>query len=102
MSFVLGDLSRTPQLYQGLKRLCGRILAVCGMVRCLLQITRHHIHAISPAVGTAAMSPKGASWGVVDPDLKVKGMLTACPVPASISSTDHFQEPRDCESWMLQ
>ncbi|KZT22388.1 GMC oxidoreductase [Neolentinus lepideus HHB14362 ss-1] len=24
-------------------------------------------------VGTAAMSPKGASWGVVDPDLTVKG-----------------------------
>lgn len=25
------------------------------------------------AVGTAAMSPRGVSWGVVDPDLKVKG-----------------------------
>jgi choline dehydrogenase-like flavoprotein len=24
--------------------------------------------------GTAAMSPKGAHWGVVDPDLKVKGV----------------------------
>ena len=24
--------------------------------------------------GTAAMSPKGADWGVVDPDLKVKGV----------------------------
>ena len=24
--------------------------------------------------GTAAMSPKGANWGVVDPDLKVKGV----------------------------
>lgn len=25
-------------------------------------------------VGTASMSPKGADWGVVDPDLKVKGV----------------------------
>lgn len=25
------------------------------------------------ALGTASMSPKGAQWGVVDPDLKVKG-----------------------------
>jgi choline dehydrogenase-like flavoprotein len=24
--------------------------------------------------GTASMSPKGANWGVVDPDLKVKGV----------------------------
>ena len=24
--------------------------------------------------GTAAMSPKGVHWGVVDPDLKVKGV----------------------------
>lgn len=24
-------------------------------------------------VGTASMSPKGAQWGVVDPDLKMKG-----------------------------
>lgn len=26
------------------------------------------------ATGTASMSPKGAKWGVVDPDLKVKGV----------------------------
>ncbi|KAJ7871788.1 aryl-alcohol-oxidase from pleurotus Eryingii [Mycena leptocephala] len=26
------------------------------------------------AVGTASMSPKGATWGVVDPDLSVKGL----------------------------
>lgn len=25
-------------------------------------------------VGTASMSPKNAKWGVVDPDLKVKGV----------------------------
>jgi len=27
------------------------------------------------AVGTASMSPKGAPWGVVDPDLRVKGVV---------------------------
>ena len=26
-------------------------------------------------MGTASMSPKGASWGVVDPDLRVKGIV---------------------------
>ncbi|KIM39564.1 GMC oxidoreductase [Hebeloma cylindrosporum] len=26
-------------------------------------------------MGTASMSPKGASWGVVDPDLRVKGVV---------------------------
>jgi choline dehydrogenase len=25
-------------------------------------------------VGTASMSPRGAAWGVVDPDLRVKGL----------------------------
>ncbi|KAG6827853.1 hypothetical protein H0H92_010243 [Tricholoma furcatifolium] len=29
---------------------------------------------VSHCVGTSAMSPKDASWGVVDPDLKVKGV----------------------------
>jgi len=28
--------------------------------------------ALLHAVGTASMSPKGAAWGVVDPDLRVK------------------------------
>jgi choline dehydrogenase-like flavoprotein len=30
--------------------------------------------ALFHPTGTAAMSPKGAHWGVVDPDLKVKGV----------------------------
>jgi choline dehydrogenase-like flavoprotein len=30
--------------------------------------------ALFHPTGTAAMSPKGADWGVVDPDLKVKGV----------------------------
>ena len=35
-------------------------------------------------VGTAAMSPKGAKWGVVDPDLKVKGVEGLRVIDASI------------------
>ncbi|KAJ3502118.1 hypothetical protein NLJ89_g9032 [Agrocybe chaxingu] len=35
-------------------------------------------------VGTAAMSPKGASYGVVDPDLKVKGASGLRIVDASV------------------
>ena len=35
------------------------------------------------AVGTAAMSEYGASWGVLDPDLKVKGTTGLRVVDAS-------------------
>lgn len=35
-------------------------------------------------VGTASMSPQGASWGVVDPDLKVKGVDGLRVVDASV------------------
>ncbi|KAF9448639.1 GMC oxidoreductase [Macrolepiota fuliginosa MF-IS2] len=36
------------------------------------------------AVGTAAMSPYGASWGVVDPDFRVKGTKGLRVVDASV------------------
>jgi len=36
------------------------------------------------AVGTASMSPKGASWGVVDPDLTVKNIRGLRVVDASV------------------
>ncbi|KAF5350971.1 hypothetical protein D9756_008209 [Leucocoprinus leucothites] len=36
------------------------------------------------AVGTAEMSPKGATWGVVDPDLRVKGVKGLRVIDASI------------------
>ncbi|KAF9500024.1 aryl-alcohol oxidase precursor [Pleurotus eryngii] len=35
---------------------------------------RDNANTIFHPVGTASMSPRGASWGVVDPDLKVKGV----------------------------
>ncbi|KAJ8497096.1 hypothetical protein ONZ45_g12198 [Pleurotus djamor] len=36
------------------------------------------------SVGTAAMSPKGASWGVTDPDLRLKGVKGVRIVDASV------------------
>ncbi|KAJ8507343.1 hypothetical protein ONZ45_g10276 [Pleurotus djamor] len=36
------------------------------------------------SVGTAAMSPKGASWGVTDPDLRLKGVNGVRIVDASV------------------
>ncbi|KAF9458550.1 aryl-alcohol-oxidase from pleurotus Eryingii [Collybia nuda] len=45
---------------------------------------RANTASIFHPVGTAAMSPKGADWGVVDPDLLVKGTLGLRVVDASI------------------
>lgn len=35
-------------------------------------------------VGSSSMSPRGASWGVTDPDLKVKGLKGLRVVDASV------------------
>ncbi|KAI0342181.1 alcohol oxidase [Trametopsis cervina] len=43
-----------------------------------------HVGTIWHAVGTASMSPKGAQWGVVDPDYKVKGTHGLRVVDASV------------------
>ncbi len=47
-------------------------------------------HAVTQwhPVGTAAMSPRSASWGVVDPDLKVKGVSGLRVIDASIMVSD--------------
>jgi hypothetical protein len=49
-------------------------------------------------VSTAKMSPKGASYGVVDPDLKVKGMKGLRIVDASVfvSIIDMFSLTQVC------
>ena len=39
---------------------------------------------VSHCVGTSAMSPRGAGWGVVDPDLRVKGVRGLRVVDASV------------------
>ncbi|KXN87048.1 Choline dehydrogenase, mitochondrial [Leucoagaricus sp. SymC.cos] len=47
-------------------------------------------------IGSAAMSPRGASWGVVDPDFRVKGAYGLRIVDASIFPTvpsGHTQVP---------
>ncbi|KAF8651128.1 hypothetical protein AX16_004874 [Volvariella volvacea WC 439] len=47
-------------------------------------------------VGSAAMSPKAANWGVLDPDLRVKGVEGVRVVDASIMpfiSSGHTQAP---------
>jgi len=46
----------------------------------LRNITQSGLHF----VGTASMSPKGASWGVVDPDLSVKNIEGLRIVDASV------------------
>ncbi|KAF9459219.1 aryl-alcohol-oxidase from pleurotus Eryingii [Collybia nuda] len=39
---------------------------------------------VNHAAGTTAMSPRGAAWGVVDPDLRVKGVKGLRVVGASV------------------
>ncbi|KAF9446419.1 GMC oxidoreductase [Macrolepiota fuliginosa MF-IS2] len=45
---------------------------------------RAHAATVWHPIGTASMSPKGASWGVVDPDLRVKSVDGLRVVDASI------------------
>ncbi|KXN87047.1 Glucose dehydrogenase [FAD, quinone] [Leucoagaricus sp. SymC.cos] len=48
------------------------------------------------AVGTAAMSPRNATWGVVDPDFRVKGVKGVRVVDASVipnTPSGHTQAP---------
>lgn len=45
---------------------------------------RNSVGSIFHAVGTASMSPEGADWGVVDPDLKLKGANGVRIVDASV------------------
>lgn len=48
------------------------------------QYVTNHTGTIWHPVGTASMSPVGAPWGVVDPDLKVKKVTGLRIVDASV------------------
>ncbi|KAF2107302.1 GMC oxidoreductase-domain-containing protein [Lophiotrema nucula] len=50
----------------------------------LLKYTADHGVTINHGIGTAKMSPYGAEWGVVDPDLKVKEVIGVRVVDASV------------------
>lgn len=45
---------------------------------------RHYATTAMHAVGSASMSPRGARWGVTDPDLKLKGVRGIRVVDASV------------------
>lgn len=50
----------------------------------LLDYIRNNTVTVNHACGTARMSPTGANWGVLDPDLRVKGVRGLRVVDASI------------------
>ncbi|KAF2730513.1 aryl-alcohol-oxidase from pleurotus Eryingii [Polyplosphaeria fusca] len=50
----------------------------------LLEYTQEHAITINHGCGTARMSPYEAEWGVVDPDLKLKGVKGVRVVDASV------------------
>ncbi|TFK47888.1 aryl-alcohol oxidase precursor [Heliocybe sulcata] len=50
----------------------------------IAEYIRNTGNSVWHAMGTASMSPKGASWGVVDPDLRVKGANGLRIVDASV------------------
>ncbi|KAF8514945.1 aryl-alcohol-oxidase from pleurotus Eryingii [Hysterangium stoloniferum] len=59
-------------------------------------LVRDTAETVNHPAGTAAMSPVGASWGVVDPDLRVKGAGSLRIVDASIFPQipeSHIQAP---------
>ncbi|KAJ4373434.1 hypothetical protein N0V86_007572 [Didymella sp. IMI 355093] len=59
----------------------------------LLEYVRQHGVTINHAVGTAKMSARDADWGVVDPDLTVKGVKGLRIVDASV-----FPEIPECHT----
>jgi len=62
----------------------------------IVQYVRTYGSTLFHAVGTAAMSPHGAPWGVLDPDLRVKGTEGLRVVDASALPhvlTAHTQGP---------
>jgi hypothetical protein len=56
----------------------------------ILSYARSNGNSLLHPVGTAAMSPVGANWGVVDPDLKVKGAYGIRVVDGSVWVSTHL------------
>lgn len=76
--------------------------SVNGMIFPALNITtdddldahiRSQVTAYLHGVGSAAMSPRGASWGVVDPDFRVKGANRLRVVDASVIVSRFISAP---------
>ena len=55
----------------------ARIVSFSDLLTLLVECSVFH------AVGTAAISPRGVPWGVLDPDLRVKGTKGLRVVDAS-------------------
>lgn len=63
------------------------------------ELVRNGIQNGAHVVGTSSMSPYNASWGVVDPDLRVKGISGLRVVDASVFvSAMFFSLPIDMRS----
>lgn len=58
------------------------------------QFIRNNTGSIFHPVGTASMSPKGATFGVVDPDLRVKGVAGLRVVDASVVVSNLLESAR--------
>ena len=59
----------------------------------IVKYVRNHATPFLHAAGTASMSPRGAYWSVVDPNLKVKGVRGLRVVDGSvIVSVSYFRQ----------
>ncbi|KAJ7640140.1 hypothetical protein B0H17DRAFT_1105990, partial [Mycena rosella] len=79
-SFVMRQALKTALRFASLPAWDGYVIASLGVNTNstddeLDAYIRAHAQSIFHLVGSASMSPKGATWGVVDPDLVVKGLI---------------------------
>ncbi|KAL0573286.1 hypothetical protein V5O48_008669 [Marasmius crinis-equi] len=97
--FILREAIRSARRLLSLPAWNGFILSATTNATTdeeLDQYFAQNARGIAHPVSTAAMSPRGASWGVVDPDFKVKGVGRLRVVDASTFPkipTAHTQAP---------
>jgi choline dehydrogenase-like flavoprotein len=88
--FTMRQAVRSAQRFLSAKAWADYVLAPFGDLANVTsdaeldKYIRANTATIFHPVGTAAMSPKGAKWGVVDPDLRVKGTMGLRVVDASV------------------